>query len=400
MNILVLDGNQNQAVASVRSLASAGHKVFAGEARARSKASWSRACSGAFEYPSPQKSVEAFVHAIAAFVRDRPGTLLLPMTELTTLPLSAQRDFLIAAGARLILPDHSDLLRAFNKNETTRLAASLGVAVPRTILVTSPEQAVQSAQELRFPVVLKPQASEELSPDGNLRTAGRPRYARDSAECAAAFRDIRSRSSAVLLQKFVEGEGTGYFALMHQGELRAEFAHRRIRDVYPTGSGSAVRVSAAVDPEIRRCSLAILAALHWHGVAMVEYRQKSGSPAVFMEVNGRFWHSLPLACYAGVDFPRLLVQMAEHGDVEPRGDYRSGIRCRWLLGDARHLAEVWKGPPPGYPGTYPSRLRTLLQILTPIPGTYHDLFQWRDPLPEPADWITFLQGLLRRRSAS
>jgi len=81
MNILVLDGNQNQAVASVRSLASAGHKVFAGEARAWSKASWSRACSGAFEYPSPQKSVEAFVQAIAPFVRDRPGTLLLPMTE-------------------------------------------------------------------------------------------------------------------------------------------------------------------------------------------------------------------------------------------------------------------------------------------------------------------------------
>ena len=104
---------------------------------------------------------------------------------------------------------------------------------------------------------------------------------------------------------------------MHHGELRAEFAHRRIRDVYPTGSGSAVRVSVAVDPEIRRSSLAILSALRWHGVAMVEYRKKPGSPPVFMEVNGRFWHSLPLACYAGVDFPALLVQMAENGDIEP-----------------------------------------------------------------------------------
>jgi hypothetical protein len=90
----------------------------------------------------------------------------------------------------------------------------------------------------------------------------------------------------VLLQKFVEGEGTGYFALMHQGELRAEFAHRRIRDIYPTRSRSAVRVTTAVDPKIRRSSLAILAALHWHGVAMVKYRHKSGSPAVFMEVSG------------------------------------------------------------------------------------------------------------------
>jgi predicted ATP-grasp superfamily ATP-dependent carboligase len=400
MKILVLDGNQNQAVAAVRSLARAGHTVFAGEAASWSKASWSRACSGAFQYPSPQKSIEAFIGAIAEFVRQDPGTLLLPMTELTTLPLSARRDFLISAGARLILPDHADLLRAFNKDETTRLAASLGVAVPKTVLVANAEQAAQAAQELHFPVVLKPQASEELSLDGNLRTAGRPRYAKDSAECAAAFNDIRSRSSAVLIQEFVEGEGTGYFALTHHGQLRAEFAHRRIRDVYPTGSGSAVRVSMPVDPEIRRCSLAILAALNWHGVAMVEYRKKAGSPPVFMEVNGRFWHSLPLACYAGVDFPRLLVEMAEHGDVEPNREYRFGVRCRWLLGDARHLAEVWKGAPPGYPRAYPSRLGTLLQVLTPVPGTCHDLFQWRDPLPEFADWMLFFKRVLKGRSGA
>src|SRR5437867_8483156 len=126
MNVLVLDGNQNQAVASVRSLAGAGHTVFVGEAAAWSKAGWSRACSGSFRYPSPRGSVERFIEAMATFVRARPGTLLLPMTEATTLPLSTHREFLIAAGARLILPDHCDLLRAFNKDETTRLAASLG----------------------------------------------------------------------------------------------------------------------------------------------------------------------------------------------------------------------------------------------------------------------------------
>src|SRR5205814_5476458 len=139
---------------------------------------------------------------------------------------------------------------------------------------------------------LKPSASEELLPDGHLRTAGRPRYASDAAQFMAAFRDISNRSSAVLVQEFVEGEGTGYFALLHHGEVRAEFSHRRLRDVYPTGSGSAVRVSIAVDPEIRRASLAILAALRWHGFAIVEYRQQAGSPAVLREVSGRVWHSL------------------------------------------------------------------------------------------------------------
>lgn len=395
MNVLVLDGNQNQAVASVRSIARAGHHVFVGEAASWSKAGWSRAASSTFRYPPPQGAVGPFVEAIADFVRKRPGTLVLPMTEGTTLPLSAHRDFLISAGARFVLPDHRELLRAFDKNETTRLAASLGVAIPQTLVVTSPEQARDAAHSMRYPIVLKPVASEELSSDGKLRTTGRPSYAINPVECDQAYRSIRLRSSAVLFQEFVEGEGTGYFALLHHGELRAEFAHRRIRDVHPTGSGSAVRVSVPVDPEIRRTSLAILSALRWHGVAMVEYRQKAGSPAVFMEVNGRFWHSLPLACYAGVDFPAMLVEMAEKSDVAMNPGYRSGIRCRWFVGDFRHLVEVWKGPPPGYAGAYPDRLSTLLQVLTPVAGTYHDLFQWRDPLPELGDWLNFFMRLAK-----
>lgn len=396
MNVLLLDGNQNQAVAAVRSLASAGHRVFVAEAAPWSKAGWSCASSGSFRYPSPQGPIEPFVEAVTAFVRQRPGTLVLPMTEATTLPVSTHRDRLISAGARLILPEHADLLRAFNKDETTRLAASLGVAVPTTITVSSNEQAREAGSSLRYPVVLKPSFSQELSRESRLRTTGRPRYASNVSEYEAAFRDLRSRASSVLVQEFVEGEGTGYFALLHHGELRAEFAHQRIRDVHPTGSGSALRISVPVDPEIRRQSLAILSALRWHGVAMVEYRKQIGHPAVFMEVNGRFWNSLALACYAGADFPAMLAAMAENGDVPTNLEYRSGVRCRWLLGDARHLFEVLKGPPGGYRGPYPGRLRTLLQVVTPVAGTYHDMFQWRDPLPELGDWIHFFLQLQQR----
>jgi len=400
MNVLVLDGNQNQAVASVRSLAQAGHTVYAAEAAAWSKAGWSRLSVGGIRYPAPYVHAESFIEAISDFVRQRTGTFVLPMTDATTLPISSHRDALISAGARLVLPDHSDVLRAFEKQETTRLAASLGIAVPETTTVISLEQARELAQSLHYPVVLKPRASEELSPAGKVRTGGRPRYASDAAQFDAAYADISARSSAVLVQEFVAGEGTGYFALMHHGELRAEFAHRRIRDVHPTGSGSSVRISIEPDPEIRKCSLAILSALRWHGVAMVEYRKQEGYPPVFMEVNGRFWNSLALACYAGVDFPALLARMAELGDIEPSSGYRVGVRCRWLLGDARHLVEVWKGPPVGYPGAYPARLRTLLEVLKPVQGTYHDLFQWNDPLPEFGDWAFLLKRLLDRGSAN
>lgn len=401
MRVLVLDGNQNQAVAAVRSLAAAGHTVLVGDSTSWSKAGWSRSAQGAFQYPSPQKQADAFVNRIVEIVASgakdiKPSvpTLVMPMTEATTLALSLHRDRIIRAGGVMVLPSHEQVLRAFDKQRTTELAQSLGIAVPRTILVENRDKAESAARSLEYPVVLKPRASEELGQQGNVRTGGRPRYASTAAEFEAAFADISMRSSGVLVQQYVSGEGTGYFALMQQGELRAEFAHRRIRDVHPTGSGSAVRVSRAPEPEIRSASLAILQALRWHGVAMVEFRWQAGKPPVFMEVNGRFWNSLPLACYAGVDFPGLLAQMAERGDVPLQNGYRSGVRCRWLLGDLRHLIAVWKGPPAGYPEPFPGRLATLASFLTPVPGTVHDLFQWSDPLPEVGDWVYTARRLL------
>lgn len=396
MRILVLDGNQNQAVASVRSLAKAGHEVLVGESSGWSKAGWSRHCHGTFRYPAPQENASSFVAGIAEVAKQRSGTLVVPMTEATTLPLSAQRDLLLAAGARLVLPSHADVLRAFNKEETVRLAASLGIAVPKTTAVCSAEQAREAGAMTKFPVVLKPRSSVETRSDGVMQVTGRPRYAKSAEELQAIYQEMSRTCSHVLVQEFVEGEGTGYFALMRQGQLRAEFAHRRIRDVHPTGSGSAVRISVEPDPQVRSASLAILEALHWHGVAMVEFRQVPGSPPVFMEVNGRFWNSLPLACYAGADFPALLARMAETGDVEPPMHFRTEVLCRWLLGDFRHLVEVWRGAPPGYPKPYPGRFRTLLAVMTPVTGTFHDNFQWQDPLPELGDWLNFLERAFQR----
>jgi predicted ATP-grasp superfamily ATP-dependent carboligase len=180
--------------------------------------------------------------------------------------------------------------------------------------------------------------------------------------------------------------------------MRAEFAHRRIRDVRPTGSGSSMRVSIAPPPQVREAGLAVLRALAWHGVAMVEFRVRPDGTPTFLEVNGRFWNSLALAVHAGVNFPALLAQLASEGQVPLTTTYRTGVQCRWLLGDLRHVIEVLRGAPPSFPGTFPPRLATLLRVLTPSPGTHHDNFAWRDPLPELGDWLHFVVHKLPRRA--
>lgn len=404
MRVLVLDGNENQAVACVRSLSRAGHQVEVGAPCSWSKAGWSRACRRTFQYPDPCNDATAFVSCVVAEAARTRGTLVLPMTEHATMPLSASRDEVFAAGGRLVLPPHATVLRAFDKQQTTSLAKTLGLDTPQTATLCDDGQARTAAQAIRYPVVLKPRTSVEMSSSGQFSATGMPLYARNPQEFLASYNELRKRCGEVLAQEFIAGTGTGYFALMRQGELRAEFAHLRIRDVRPSGSGSCLRVSTVPDSRIREGALAILRALNWHGVAMVEFRVRSDGTPVFLEVNGRFWGSLALAVYAGVDFPALLARMAEDGDVQPPPAYRTGVRCRWLLGDFRHLIEVWRGAPREYPAKYPGRLPTLASFLMPVPGTFHDHLELRDPLPELGDWLYFfvnkLPAALKKQSAA
>jgi predicted ATP-grasp superfamily ATP-dependent carboligase len=400
MRVLILDGNENQAVACTRSLGRAGHEVVVGAPSPWSKAGWSRFCSRQFRYVAPERDMDAFVASVVQVAAEVPETLVLPMTERASLGLSEHREALDAARSRYVLPAHATLLRSMDKQEMTNLARALGVDTPATALLTTMDEARAFAGSAPYPVVLKPRSSEEVH-SHSTQSTGRPLYARSPDELLNRFTALKRRATHILAQEYVEGDGAGYFVLMRAGEERAEFAHRRLRDVRPTGSGSALRVSVAVDPRVRDAALRILRELRWHGVAMVEFRLRQDGTPVFLEVNGRFWNSLALAIHAGVDFPGLLVKLARDGDVEPDRGYHVGVRCRWLLGDVRHLVAVLKGRPAGYEGHFPRRLPTLMRFLTPVPGTFHDNFMWDDPLPELGDWLDFVTrrvpGVLRSR---
>ena len=141
MRVVVLDGNENQAVAAVRSLARTGHDVLVGSDSVWSKAGWSRAAKGQFTYPAPQAAMDAFVERIAVEVKREWGTLVLPMTERTTIPISARRDDILKVGGRLVLPPHETVLQAFDKRETTIIAKSLGIRVPETTAISNRAEA-------------------------------------------------------------------------------------------------------------------------------------------------------------------------------------------------------------------------------------------------------------------
>jgi predicted ATP-grasp superfamily ATP-dependent carboligase len=385
---IVLDGNENQAVACVRSLSSYGHRVIVGEAATWSKAGWSRHAADTFAYTDPTIDVDRFVVDVCNAVRRHAPALLLPLTERSLIPLSERRELLYSAGASLVLPSHDRVLNASNKAHLLSVAAGLGVRTPRTLECHPGTRADEIHEACGLPLVLKPSSSFEFN-NGTAHPTGPPVYALSVEELRDRLREMHHRCSRFVAQEFVTGQGLGYFAVCIDGVPIADFAHRRLRDVRPSGSGSSLRESIAMPPSIRHAGRRVLQALSWHGVAMLEFKGDPNADPALIEMNVRFWGSLALALKAGRDFPALMADIAAGRPPVAPPPYAVGVRSRWLAGDLQHLAAVMSGPPKGFPLAYPSRLGTMWSVLVDGWRESSDNFWWSDPLPEVGDLLHF-----------
>ena len=149
-----------------------------------------------------------------------------------------------------------------------------------------------------------------------------------------------------VVQGFVPGFGVGVFFLRWNKEVKAHFMHRRIHELPHTGGASSFRESwwhARIADDAKKK----LDFIDWEGVAMVEYRWHPATDRFYlMEMNLRFWGSLHLALYSGVDFPKLLADCFfgfENRTERPRPVL--GLRCRNTIPyEIAYLVSLWRDP--------------------------------------------------------
>ena len=97
----------------------------------------------------------------------------------------------------------------------------------------------------------------------------------------------------------------------------------------------------------------ILSDLNWTGVAMFEFKgDYAKNTSYFIEMNCRFWGSLPVALHSGCRFPYLMMQMF-NGQKVVQPNYRKGIKARWRQADIIHFLKLFRlkllGKPKGLP---------------------------------------------------
>ncbi|OGZ34359.1 MAG: hypothetical protein A2Y98_00990 [Candidatus Portnoybacteria bacterium RBG_19FT_COMBO_36_7] len=364
MTAIILDGHLQSALAAVRSLGSKNIKVICGAPRATAMSLFSRFCSESFVYTPAGLDKEKFISDLLNVLkRLNEKAIIFSFSDETFLPVSEEREK-IEPYAQLIVSDKKSIDIAFNKEKTLRLAEDNNIPIPETHFLSNAEETESLVSKLSYPLIIKPCQSYVWKKGKGI--LGTTVYINSPEKLKEEFRNLEAKmGEAPLIQELIEGEEFGIFGLFEHGEPLALFAHKRIRSISPLGGASVLRESIKMPSEMKEYSLKLLEILQWHGPAMVEFKvdKKNGLPKL-MEINGRFWGSLPLAIYSGIDFPYFFYQMAEGKNIGANFGYKENIRSRHLLADAKNLLSVLfdKGRVEGV--KFPDKLETLADFFT------------------------------------
>jgi protein-tyrosine-phosphatase len=321
-------------------------------------------------------------------------SLVIPITERTLVPLARSPKMAPFADILAIAPRNS-LDKVLDKAQTMALARECGVPTPFSYPIAGAGELSAFIGELEYPVVLKPARSIS---GGDHRRPLNVAYAHDDEQLFKLARSMLEHGP-ILLQHYARGVGAGIELLANRGDIVYAFQHERLHELPLTGGGSCYRRSVAVNPVLLAASRKLIKALDWHGVAMAEFKWNPATGEYWlMEINGRFWGSLPLACAAGADFPAKLFDLLVLNRLPADSNYREHVYCRKLSADLYWYEQVLRRSGDPRLVSYPSRRQLLFDILFLLHPTRHffDVQQWRDPLPGVMDLVALFKHYLKR----
>jgi len=398
--VLVLGDDPSVCLAVVRSLGRRGLTVSLGTQDNTSIVERSRYLSGVIVFPPIASGSQPWCDKLAGILQQQKYDLIIPVADGCLVPVMQQRAR-FEALAKFAIPDELGFQTTYLKQNTIAMAQRLEVPVPRTALVCNIADLkdMESRAEMSLPLVIKPVSSKVWR--GGRRIDNFVSVEHDWEKVRDRVQELL-KITPVLIQSYFQGIGVGQEFLVDNGVILSAFQHERLHEPME-GGGSLYRKSVPLDGDMLKHSARMLDDMTWTGVAMVEYKRDpvSGNFAL-MEINGRFWGSLPLAISAGVDFPADLYGLLVEGKKPKATSYRYGVYCRKAPQDVLWFVENWRADR-GNPClmTVP-KSRATVEWLNVLRGREHwDSLTLDDPMPGLADWAELLRycyGKLRSKS--
>jgi hypothetical protein len=262
--------------------------------------------------------------------------------------------------SKYLLPSIESLTISDNKELLTKHAQRLGVNCPKTFFRQSLEDIKKlPSYGLTFPCIIKFRGDEERQT--NWHPEERYSIVHTAKDLISEYCRMHDIEAYPIIQEYICGPGYGYFALYDkQHQLKAQFCHKRIRE-YPISGGPSSCCESIYNEKMVQIGRRLLESLDWAGLAMVEFKYDDIRNKFFIiEINPRYWGSLPLAVLSGVNFPVLHALSTIDVNYKPVLKYRTGLKVRFLHKDIMALIEYIRKEK-----SLIKKLRLLLELFNP-----------------------------------
>lgn len=187
----------------------------------------------------------------------------------------------IRPAVKYLLPSGESIRQAGDKKALMDLAQRLGIKTPRVL------------DTPKFPMIAKLNVSENTA----LKPAERYRIIGDRQAYAATRPFMEKHRGNLILQEYVDGVSRGVTMLLDEKSNLVDFiVHERLLE-YPVSGGPSAACRTVIAPQLAEAAYKLLRALNWRGLAMVEFKGDT-----LIEINPRFWGSMPLVFTAGSKF--------------------------------------------------------------------------------------------------
>ena len=319
------------AVAAVRAFGQAGLQPIVAAASGAAAGLWSRYRSGQIVGADPVRRPEEFVRLIGSIAEGGADVVIYPGQEESLDALLAHSD-LLPPSAVLPYPDASAVDQVRNKATMKRHAERVGFRPPETLFEGTAEGL--GAAGLAPPFVVKPLAKGSV--------IAMTTIVESQAQLERLLRDVPGGERVIAEERVIGRLIAVSLVLDRDGRVVAQF-QQRSRRTWPLDAGpSSVAVSTAPDPELIERSAALLADAGFWGLAQIQYLAGEDGVRGPIDVNPRFFGSLPLALAAGANLPVAWHAVATGAPVDGPAPYREGVTYRWLEADL--LAAIHGSP--------------------------------------------------------
>ncbi|WP_160162964.1 carboxylate--amine ligase [Halobiforma nitratireducens] len=301
----------------------------------------SKYCDESIPVPSPHENLLAYKDALLSVAMRPDLKTIIPVRDVDVYVLAKYKDE-FDQYVSTPWPDLETLAATQDRVRLFDAAEAAGVPVPETALLDSSgpdwDWNRKWIVKARYSILVDEYVdrytpAEFLDPP---KTEYLPRGSEPDID-----RLRREMDHVPLLQEYVPTtEEYGFFALYDHGEPVATFQHRQLRGYSYAGGASSFRESVRI-PALEEAGRDLLDHLEWHGLAMVEFlRDDETGEFKLMEINPRFWSSLPFSVQAGADFPYYYWQLANGDRDRIEHAYEAGMAGHLLRGELLYLRSI------------------------------------------------------------